>query len=47
MFHISKQNVAMRIQVKNLLNVNGLEEIIWSYFLLIIMNKDSYEACFI
>ena len=38
MFHISKQNVAMRIQVEHLLNFNGLE-IIWSSFLLIIMNK--------
>ena len=38
MFHISKQNVAMRIQAEHLLNFNGLE-IIWSSFLLIIMNK--------
>ena len=38
MFHISKQNVAIRMQVKHLLNVNSLE-IIWSSFLLIIMNK--------
>ena len=38
MFHISKQNVAIRMQVKHLLNVNSLE-IIWSSFLLIIKNK--------
>ena len=38
MFHISKQNVAMRMQVKHLLIVNSLE-IIWSSFWLIIMNK--------
>ena len=38
MFHISKQNVAIRMQVKHLLNVNSLE-IIWSSFLSIIMNK--------
>ena len=38
MFHISKQNVAMRIQAEHLLNFNGLE-IVWSSFLLIIMNK--------
>ena len=37
-FHISKQNVAIRMQVKHLLNVNSLE-IIWSSFLLIIMNQ--------
>ena len=38
MFHISKQNVAIRMQVTNLLNVNSLE-IIWSSFSLIIMNE--------
>ena len=38
MFLISKQNVAIRMQVKHLLNVNSLE-IIWSSFLLIIMNQ--------
>ena len=38
MFHISKQNVAIRMQVKHLLNINNLE-IIWSSFSLIIMNK--------
>ena len=34
MFHISKQNVAIRMQVKHLLNVKYLEIV-----LLIIMNK--------
>ena len=38
MFHISKQNVAIRMQVTNLLNANSLE-IIWSSFSLIIMNE--------
>ena len=35
MFHIPKKNVAIRIQVKYLLNVNSLE-IIWPSFLLIL-----------
>ena len=38
MIIISRQNVAIRIKVKHLLNVNSLE-IIWSSFWLIIMNK--------
>ena len=38
MFHISKQNVAVRMQVKRLLNGNSLE-IIWFSFLLTIMNN--------
>ena len=38
MFHISKQNVAIRMEVKHLLNINS-SEIIWPSFLLIIMNK--------
>ena len=38
MFHISKQNVAIRMQVTNLLNVSSLE-IIWSSFSLIILNE--------
>ena len=38
MFHISKQNVAIRMQETNLLNANSLE-IIWSSFSLIIMNE--------
>ena len=38
MFHISKENVAIKLQVKNLLNVNSLE-IIWASFLSIIINK--------
>ena len=38
MFHISKQNVAIRMQVKHLPKGNSLE-IIWSSFLLIIMSK--------
>ena len=38
MFHISTQNVAIRMQVKHLLKGNSLE-IIWSSFLLIIMSK--------
>ena len=38
MFHISKQNVAIRMQAKNSLNVNILK-IIWSCLLLIMMNK--------
>ena len=38
MFHSSKQNVAIRMQETNLLNVNSLE-IIWSSFSLIIMNE--------
>ena len=38
MFHISKQKVAIKMHVKHLLNFNSLE-IIWSSFLLIIINK--------
>ena len=37
-FLISKQNVAIRMQVKHLLNVNSLE-IIWSSFSLIIVSQ--------